>query len=231
MKKKEEIEYSINILARFDDLKWAEKLYDGEVFMRTLRGFREGTKEGFSDAEEGMILKLDNAKILYGNKTLGIAKDVKVFYGSNYPILCFFELRGYKINEKLYRCIIPERLITEFSKGHKKPVLFGIPREPFLQKLKAVTDEMKLDFYAARVKYSDSWSELLQRPWENLYRKRESYKYQQEFRVVLFEDCDAPYKTLNIGSLRDVAGIIPLYEKYSGGDLTIERELPADDAK
>ena len=47
----------------------------------------------------------------------------------------------------------------------------------------------------------------------------------------MFEDCDAPYKTLNIGSLRDVAGIIPLYEKYSGGDLTIELELPADDAK
>ena len=226
MDNKEKIEYSVNILVRFDDLQWAEKLRDGEVFMRTLREFRKGDKAGFSDAEEGMFLKLDKAEVLYDNKRLGLANSVKIFIGSNYPIICFFELRGYKINENLYRCIIPERLIAEFSKGHEKPVLLGVPREPFLQKLKAATDGMNLEFYAARVKYSDSWSEHLQRPWENLYRKRESYKYQQEFRVVLFEDSDAPYKILNIGSLCDVAGIIPLYEKYSGGDLTIEIEIP-----
>lgn len=215
--------YSTGILIRICDKCWNEKLLNGEVYMRPLREFRMGNTPGFNDSEEGLVCKFDNVELLKNQKCFAKGRDFELYYGSDFPVFCSFEIQGHFMRENVISCIVPAQIITEFSAKCKEPTMVGFPKEPFLNRMDDfLTKQGEVASYK-NVIYSDKPFGDFENPVRNIFRKRKTYEYQQEFRIVVEENYSEP-KIANIGSLKDIGNIFPL-KGWGDRDLPFEIEL------
>ena len=191
--------------------------------MRPLREFRTGDKPGFCDPEEGLVGRYAHVNLLKNQKYFAKGRDFELYYGSDFPVFCSFEIQGHFIRKNVISCIIPARIITEFSAKCQEPTMVGFHKEPFLNRMDVFFTKRGEVAAYKNVIYSDKPFGDFENPVRNIFRKRKAYEYQQEFRIVLEENYSEA-QIANIGSLKDIGNIFPL-KGLGDRDLLIEIEL------
>ena len=215
---------------KITDRKYAERILNGEIFMQPLRNFGVLNRKNImpnnqhfrNDIEEG-------SSRVYQKNTLeklpffkGFEKDFRdVVHSATvidtgdaqyFKLFCQYAL---EIDNKT-RCFIPpDYRISDFGDS---AVIF-LDYETFLQRLIKTAAQELSDTGAIlldRVKFYHDYED---RMIDSIFEKKSEYSYQNELRLALGRT-DENYRliretdilTLEIGSLKDVAIIIPVYE-------------------
>lgn len=215
-------------LVKFIDKKWADRLLDGEMFMRAIACFgdisrrsADSQNEFRGDILEGISYSFDNQFALI---------DVFTY---REKIYCLYAL---EFDEETKSLIKPDRRIIEFG---DTAVIIHNTKEFLSRVCYAMLDRFKNDFWTSfqRVEYDVNFS--VEQPYD-AFCKAYSYAYQNEFRIVLdlamgkfnpevlkditdFARLTFPGKivedtspdslsdslTLNIGNIRDISISVP----------------------
>ena len=175
-------------LVKFIDKKWADKLLDGEVFMRAIACFGDILRRSSDSQNEFRGDILEGIHYSFGNQ-VGLI-DVLTY---REKIYCLYVL---EFDEKKQRFIKPDNRILEF--GDTAVIIHNT--EEFLRRIcYTMLDRFGNEFWTSfqRVKYDVDFS--LERPYDE-FCKTDAYAYQKEFRIVL----DLAKGKFNPEQLKDV---------------------------
>jgi len=160
-------------LVKFIDKKWADKLMDGEVFMRAIACFGDILRRTSDSQNEFRGDVLEGINYSFGNQ-MGLI-DVLTY---REKIYCLYAL---EFDEETESLIKPDQRILEF--GNTAVIIHNT--NEFLRRVcYAMLDRFGNDFWTSfqRVEYAVNFS--LERPY-NEFCKASSYAYQNEFRIAL----------------------------------------------
>ncbi|MBD5541523.1 MAG: hypothetical protein HDR00_10115 [Lachnospiraceae bacterium] len=237
-------------LVKFIDKKWADKLMDGEVFMRAIACFGDISRRSSDSQNEFRGDVLEGTNYSFGNQ-VGLI-DVLTY---REKIYCLYAL---EFDEETGEFIKPDNRILEF--GDTAVIIHNTGE--FLRRIcYAMLERFGNDLWTSfqRVEYDVDFS--VEQPYDE-FCKALSYAYQNEFRIALdlakgkfnpeqlkdvtdFARLTFPGKieedtnpdslsdslTLNIGNIRDISISIPTSElldddfKFPPG-LTIPQIIP-----
>lgn len=215
-------------LVKFIDKKWADKLMDGEVFMRAIACFGDISRRTSDSQNEFRGDVLEGINYSFGNQ-VGLI-DVLTY---REKIYCLYAL---EFDEEAGYFIKPDNRILEF--GDTAVIIYNTGE--FLRRIcYTMLDRFGNDFWTSfqRVEYDVDFS--VEQPYDE-FCKAFSYEYQNEFRIALdlakgkfnpeqlknvtdFARLTFPGKieedtnpdslsdslTLNIGNIRDISISIP----------------------
>lgn len=236
-------------LVKFIDKKWADKLMDGEVFMRAIACFGDISRRSSDSQNEFRGDVLEGINYSFDNQ-FGLI-DVLTY---REKIYCLYAL---EFDEETGGFIKPDNRILEF--GDTAVIIHNTGE--FLHRIcYAMLDRFGNDFWTSfqRVEYNVNLS--IEQPY-NEFCKASSYAYQNEFRIVLdlangkfnsqilkdvtsFARLTFPGKieedtnpdslsdslTLYIGNIRDISISVPSFELINANskfpvDLTPPRNI------
>lgn len=218
-------------LVKFIDKKWADKLMDGEVFMRAIACFGDISRRASDSQNEFRGDVLEGINYSFGNQ-VGLV-DVLTY---REKIYCLYAL---EFDEEAGGFIKPDNRILEF--GDTAVIIYNTGE--FLHRIcNAMLERFGNNFWTSfqRVEYDVDFS--VEQPYDE-FCKAFSYAYQNEFRIVLdlangkfnpeqlsdvtdFARLTFPGKieedtnpdslsdslTLNIGNIRDISISISTYD-------------------
>ncbi len=176
-------------LVKFIDKKWADKLMDGEVFMRAIACFGDISRRSADSQNEFRGDVLEGINYSFGNQVCLI--DVLTY---REKIYCLYAL---EFDEETGRFIKPDNRILDF--GDTAVIIHNTGE--FLHRIcYAMLDRFGNDFWTSfqRVEYDVDFS--VEQPYDE-FCKAISYAYQNEFRIVL----DLAKGKFNPKQLKDVA--------------------------
>lgn len=160
-------------LVKFIDKKWADKLMDGEVFMRAIACFGDISRRSSDSQNEFRGDVLEGINYSFGNQ-FGLI-DVRTYIEKIY---CLYAL---EFDEETGGLIKPDNRILEF--GDTAVIIHNTGE--FLHRVcYAMLDRFGNDFWASfqRVEYDVNLS--VEQPYDE-FCKASSYAYQNEFRIAL----------------------------------------------
>ncbi len=160
-------------LVKFIDKKWADKLMNGEVFMRAIACFGDISRRSSDSQNVFRGDVLEGINYSFGNQC-GLI-DVLTY---REKIYCLYAL---EFNEETGNLIKPDNKILEF--GDTAVVIHNTGE--FLSRIcYAMLDRFGNDFWTSfqRVEYDVSFS--AEQPYDE-FCKASSYEYQNEFRIAL----------------------------------------------
>lgn len=160
-------------LVKFIDKKWADKLMDGEVFMRAIACFGDISRRSSDSQNEFRGDVLEGINYSFDNQ-FGLI-DVLTY---REKIYCLYAL---EFDEETESLIKPDRRILEFG---NTAVIIHNTNEFLCRVCYAMLDRFGNDFWTSfqRVKYDVNFS--VEQPYDE-FCKASSYAYQNEFRIVL----------------------------------------------
>lgn len=223
-------------LVKFVDKKWADKLMDGDVFMRAISCFGDISRRSMDSQNEFRGDVLEGINYSFGNQICLI--DVLTY---REKIYCLYAL---EFDEEKGHFIKPDNKILEF--GDTAVIIHNTGE--FLRRIcYTMLECFGNDFWTSfqRVEYDVDFS--VDKPY-NEFCKARSYAYQNEFRIVLdlakgnfnpeqlkgvtdFSRLTFPGKieidtnpdslsdslTLNIGNIRDISISVPAFDLLNDG--------------
>lgn len=160
-------------LVKFVDKKWADRLLDGEVFMRSIACFGDISRRSADSQNEFRGDALEGINYSFGNQ-VGLI-DVLTY---REKIYCLYAL---EFDEKTGCFIKPDNRILAFG---DTAVIIHNTRE-FLRRIcYAMLERFGNDFWTSfqRIEYDVNFS--VEQPY-NEFCKASSYSYQNEFRIAL----------------------------------------------
>ena len=175
-------------LVKFLDKKWADKLMDGEVFMRAIACFGDISRRSVDSQNEFRGDVLEGINYSFGNQ-MGLI-DVLTY---REKIYCLYAL---EFDEETGCFIKPDNKILEF--GDTAVIIYNTKK--FLSRIcYTMLERFGNDFWTSfqRVEYDVDFS--VEKPY-NEFCKAFSYAYQNEFRIVL----DLAKGKFNPEQLKDV---------------------------
>ena len=175
-------------LVKFIDKKWADKLMDGEVFMRAIACFGDISRRSSDSQNEFRGDVLEGINYSFGNQ-VGLI-DVLTY---REKIYCLYAL---EFDEEVGRFIKPDNRLLEF--GYTAVIIQNTGE--FLHRIcYAMLDRFGNDFWTSfqRVEYDVDFS--AEQPYDE-FCKAFSYAYQNEFRIAL----DLANGKFNPEQLKDV---------------------------
>lgn len=181
-------------LVKFIDKKWADKLMDGEVFMRTIACFGDISRRSTDSQNEFRGDVLEGINYSFGNQA-GLI-DVLTY---REKIYCLYAL---EFDEETGRFIKPDNRILEF--GDTAVIIHNTGE--FLHRIcYAMLDRFGNDFWTSfqRIEYDVDFS--VEQPYDE-FCKASSYSYQNEFRIAL----DLAKGRFNPEQLKDVTNFARL---------------------
>ena len=175
-------------LAKFIDKKWADKLMDGEVFMRAIACFGDISRRSLDSQNEFRGDVLEGINYSFGNQ-VGLI-DVLTY---REKIYCLYAL---EFDEKTGSLIKPDSRILEFG---DTAVIIHNTGEFLRRTCYAMLDRFGNDFWTSfqRVEYDVNFS--VDQPYDE-FCKASSYAFQNEFRIAL----DLAMGKFNPEMLKDV---------------------------
>jgi len=211
---------AVHILIKFGALNHMERLlYEGEVYMNTLEYFRDEEKsQERGDPNEGItkIVPIKNGLLKQKSHDDGKEKTIATitngivrFKNSNLDKFAVFCLYHWEIpNDKKAKIkeFIDERLLNNF--GDTAVVIHDTA--DFLSRIEKAAQKRGLTHIRKRVDYVDM---SLRQDEVGPFIKDISFSYQKELRVAVFDENSGPRPVvLNIGSLKDIACLMPAKE-------------------
>lgn len=175
-------------LVKFIDKKWADKLMDGEVFMRAIACFGDISRRSLDSQNEFRGDVLEGINYSFGNQ-FGLI-DVLTY---REKIYCLYAL---EFDEEAGTLIKPDNRIIEF--GDTAVIIHNMGE--FLHRIcYAMLDRFEDNFWTSfqRVEYDVNFS--VEQPYDE-FCKASSYSYQNEFRIAL----DLAMGKFNPETLKDV---------------------------
>lgn len=175
-------------LVKFVDKKWADRLLDGEVFMRAIACFGDLSRRSAESQNEFRGDVLEGINYSFGNQ-VGLI-DVLTY---REKIYCLYAL---EFDEETGRFIKPDSRILEF--GDTAVIIHNTGE--FLHRIcYAMLERFGNDFWTSfkRVEYDVDFS--TEKPYDE-FCKAISYAYQNEFRIAL----DLAKGKFNPEQLKDV---------------------------
>ncbi len=175
-------------LVKFIDKKWADKLINGEVFMRAIACFGDISRRSLDSQNEFRGDVLEGINYSFGNQ-LGLI-DMLTY---REKIYCLYAL---EFDEETGGLVKPDNRIFEF--GDTAVIIHNTGE--FLHRIcYAMLDRFRNDFWTSfqRVEYDVNFS--VEQPYDE-FCKASSYSYQNEFRIVL----DLAMGKFNPETLKDV---------------------------
>ncbi len=175
-------------LVKFIDQKWADKLVNGEVFMRAISCFGDISRRSMDSQNEFRGDALEGINYSFGNQ-IGLI-DVLTY---REKIYCMYAL---EFDEETGHFIKPDNRILEF--GDTAVIIHNTGE--FLRRIcYAMLDRFENDFWTSfqRVEYNVDFS--VEQPYDE-FCKAPSYAYQNEFRIAL----DLAKGKFNPEQLKDV---------------------------
>lgn len=180
-------------LVKILDEKWADKLLDGEIFMRPLSAFGDLSKRGEDanntfrgDSSEGMGKSFSNPQESHFFSDITSKEDVSNIAGYGQIAECFLQEKIYSLycleySESNSEFIEPKKQLLEF--GDTAIIIFDS-----LEFLRRVFYKLLSDYGesfwagAKRVQYVVDLTKLSE---YNEFSKSKSYSWQNEFRVAI----------------------------------------------
>lgn len=201
-------------LIKFKNAEIIKSIQCGKIYMKSLKWFREyENKSGdivVGDSYEGM-LRINEGELVIEDTGDRIKLDNSILptIASDSYVFCM-------------TCINSQSKIFEFNDLQKKEMrefgdsaLLILDANEFINRIKkAATDKgykiyfNNVHYYKENVDSADMWISLLQGTHNIAFWKRDSYKEQQEFRiVVLKEKCIDDHIELDIGDISDISKV------------------------
>ena len=201
------------LLIKFKNTDIIDSLQSGCIYMNSIKKFREIENDGddkVGDSIDG-LLHIHNGYLIIEEDELKVHKlndtGLQTRYSNDY-CYCFFGMDNTNFRE-------------QFSEEQKQKLsemgdtaLIILNYSELMNRIKKVTDEKGYEVYAGFVKYynpeidSFSINNLMQKDGLKMFSmyKRDKYKYQQEFRIVVHAPNEtADHIELNIGDISDIS--------------------------
>lgn len=185
------------------------ELQSGKIYMKTFKFFRMIEQSGVGDKEEGMVFKDKKGFLLYGEELCANVKNV-VAYIDNYPIFCCILPKLKNINSRTFRYDVPKEMIENFVNDDGQYGILLIEKDKFLNAVDLSIKKQKLDCYVGRVFYTNNLQMPLSgKVHEVAFRKRKSFSYQSEYRIVINKQIEDHY-ILDIGDMTNYSRMFPI---------------------
>lgn len=226
----------LELLLRFMDSIFVEDFLKGKIYMKSNKSFSDLEKEsnvmGIGDRYEGSFLEYitpdkSNVFIVLSNGSKVPINFERMTVAENsenvlkFPILCstlldetdFKEVENneYSLNEETIT-----DLLRDFSDRTCVAILNIIE---FEDRINSALKKVNLRALSGRIKYFNneyplSRDEFKDDPRKALFYKRDFYKYQREYRMVI-EFIEEDFLILDIGDISDIAFVISDLAKVS----------------
>lgn len=202
------------ILCKIGKKEHLEQLQQGIIYARPLGAFCDLYDSEMShqqvDIFEGCIHVADEADIVVQGVLVGKAYGLKEQIGQKTPVFCCMLPRLSQVDLDEWRVYFDSRLFKDFV--HGEMCNYGVLLIDGI-KFKERLECLGIECYGKRISYTDKpFDRTRSNLVEAIFRKRLSFAYQQEFRVVFYKESKEKGEVLkqNVGSLRDFSRLFPI---------------------
>lgn len=223
----EEILYS-NLLTKVTKIKYAEDIRSGKLYMNKLSYFRKLEHTGVGDEREGFLCESASGYIMLNGEIVGECSNITTFL--DFPIFCATAVSFTKTDYNRGKFVVSKQLLKEFMYDENEQyVLLIINGEEFQKKVRDALAKARLNGFWGYVEYTNSKKlPASDELYQIAFRKRTTYSYQQEWRLVIDAHADDHFE-FDIGDISDISWIIPI--DNSDKELTIEVKMDEDDER
>lgn len=209
-----------NLLVRIQKTEYIDQFKNGHIYMSKLETFLKDENSGIGDDYEGLLGIYDSGILTVDGVEIGEAKNIIVRVCGNIPVLCFMNVTMQE-SENGYRYIIPKKYLDEFAHDENEDYsLIIIDKQKFKDRIKEYNEKSGMGFYFNKVSYADKFEPLQNGEfYKAAYRKRTSYKHQNEYRMIAFQDVDDCF-VFDIGDLSDISYVLPIPKEHE--DISID---------
>ncbi|MDD4690306.1 MAG: hypothetical protein PHE51_11260 [Eubacteriales bacterium] len=202
----------VDLLLKFGSEENMKKLLKGEVYLSTLKSFKESDDPERGDCCEGDIyiehFDEENTSIFINDKEVK-AKNIELSVSDclNQNVFCLYAVKNEDAvrNLKDGHLIIDTRDFDAFNKNDNGASCVAIQAIPeFLKRVENSIKQMGLKYEIELVYYYENTYNGKLTP----FMKRDRYSSQKEFRIWVKNTQNEPL-ILNIGNISDIASFIP----------------------
>lgn len=222
-----------NLIIKFGDEKWIDKLYSGEIFMQPLKSYidleREEKRKGQGDKNEASLRsKLIDYKFSCENSSeqmdlflnlLNNGEDATFTFrykdDERYLTSCFYKVNaerfvfiGEEDDKKYYQYNFTNEEKEIFSSWGNSALI--INSKVFFNAIKTCLSNIdsrlgKVNYYCEDNLPEEALLDYQQKKVSRLFWKDEFFKHQNEYRFVIAEKSDKGKVVANLGSLKEIS--------------------------